>query len=148
MAFPRHTLPSPIRYAANFFVYKRYLKEFDEDNAHNRNWLYQFNRNIQKMGFNEGIEAFETWYEGSQKIDRSMVQRRLEKISEQEEYVPYVPLTSKEYDLKYNVGQKAVKPKQRRDYHEDIDISHVDRAMGNNHRNDDDDINRILDDIF
>lgn len=84
MIFHRSSLPSPVRYLANFSVYKKYVKQFkQEDTAHNRKWLYTLNRNMRTMGFNDGIESFETYYEGTRHNGRVMVQNQLDKMARQ-----------------------------------------------------------------
>lgn len=84
LIFHRSSLPSIVRYPANFAVYKKYVKLFKlEDTPHNRKWLYTLNRNMRTMGFNDGIESFETYYEGTQHNGRVMVQNQLEKMSRQ-----------------------------------------------------------------
>ncbi|AEO93761.1 gp503 [Bacillus phage G] len=67
----------PLRDISNFMVYRRYVKQFDVETKEGRKWLYELDRNIKMMGFNYGVETFETYYESRQKIGRSQVQNKL-----------------------------------------------------------------------
>lgn len=73
----RSDIIRPVRDIMNFFVYRKYIKKFDETTKKGRYWLDELRRNVHYMGFNKGVEAFETWYEGTQKVGRDQVHTKL-----------------------------------------------------------------------
>jgi len=73
----RSDIIRPVRDVMNFFVYRKYIKKFDEKTKKGRYWLDELRRNVHYMGFNKGVEAFETWYEGTQKVGRDQVHTKL-----------------------------------------------------------------------
>lgn len=101
----RSDLIVPLRYVLNFRVYRKYIKRFDVKTKHGRQWLYELKRNMDIMGFNEGIEAFELWYEGDQKIGRSIVQGELSRMSRMQDFQE----SMNEYEL-----IEAMKPRKQK----------------------------------
>ena len=79
MKIDRSSFFRPLRDIVNFFVYRSYIKKFDLKTEEGRKWLYQLKRNIELMGYNEGIESFETHYEFETKLGRMTVQNKLKR---------------------------------------------------------------------
>lgn len=166
--FHRHDLPRPIRDISNLVVYFKYLRELDKNTREGRKWLRVLDKNIKIMGFNFGVEAFETYYEGDKKVGRRILRNRLIREVKIEEGIREVvqlnlvieklkqanPQLVEQMEEAKRQQQNANRRKPANlseDINDEfnIDISHVNRAMGNNNgNNNNDDLDNLLDDIF
>ncbi|MBU9713655.1 hypothetical protein [Evansella tamaricis] len=57
-------VPGFIRAPFNFFKYRKYVKELDRDT------LEELRKDIRIMGFNDGVESFQTFHESQKELNR------------------------------------------------------------------------------
>lgn len=83
----RSDMPWPIRDIANFFVYRKIVKELNADDPRRKDYkkLKDLQENIDIMGFNDGVESFETKFNGQKLANQAIVKAELKRKAKEYE---------------------------------------------------------------